>query len=432
MNILITGATGFIGSQLLLKLSTRGHHVVGCVRDSATAQRRFPCTRFVECDFTKDHAEECWTSRLADIDIVINAVGIIREHGHQTFEALHHRAPAALFRAAARSGVRRVIQISALGADAGAQSRYHLTKRAADEVLSTLDVESIVLRPSIVLGSGAASSQLFRALAALPLIPLPSTGGQPLQPIHIDDLVAAVIRCVDSDTLPTRGPLELVGPAPVTFRQLLERLRQRLGLRPTPVMRIPYWLVVSAARAFGFLSRSPLSAETIAMLERGNTAPVAPLVEKLGVQPCTLDEALDRIPATDAERWYARLYFLRLPLRIAVAAVWLTAGVVSTGFFPVEESFALLAAVGVPDWAAPYALYGASALDFALGLALLLRVQLRTIVYAQIALIIGYSAILTLALPQFWLHPFGPLSKNLPLLVSTLILLALEERPWTT
>ncbi len=167
------------------------------------------------------------------------------------------------------------------------------------------------------------------------------------------------------------------------------------------------------------------------MLERGNTASVTPLVEKLGVQPCTLDDALNRIPATDAERWHARLYFLRLPLRITVAAVWLIAGVMSAGFYPVNESFALLAAVGIPDRAAPYALYGASALDFALGLALLLRVQLRVVVYVQIALIVGYSMILTLALPQFWLHPFGPLSKNLPLLVSTLILLALEERPWT-
>ena len=107
--------------------------------------------------------------------------------------------------------------------------------------------------------------------------------------------------------------------------------------------------------------------------------------------------------------------------------MWLWAGLVSTLLYPAADSLELLAAVGVTGAAAPWLLYGAGALDAALGLATWIGRRIRLVGCIQIGTMLGYTAILSVHLPELWLHPFGPLIKNLPLLVVTLIMIALEE-----
>lgn len=427
MNILLTGATGFIGSHLLRALQSQGHQVTACVRDPASAARRFSGPRYIACDFTRDHTVASWRDRLADVDVVINAVGIIRESGAQTFHALHFAAPRALFLAAAEMGVKRVIQISALGADDGAESQYHLTKRAADDVLAGLNLDSVILRPSIVHGAGAKSSEVFRALAALPFIPVPDDGLQPIQPIHVNDLVRVVLACVAAAEA-GRQCIDLVGPEPITFLDMLLHMRHWLGLSRPRVMHVPYALLLPLARIGGFLGNAPITPETVAMLRRGNCAPVQPLIERFGFTPTGFAHVLDSTPATQAERWHARLYWLRPLLRLSIAFTWISTAMVSALLYPAADSYALLAQTGIEGSHAPFALYGAAALDLALGIATLTRYRLRETVWLQIAVIIGYMLIISWALPEYWLHPFGPMTKNVPLLAAILTMYAMERR----
>ena len=146
MNILLTGASGFIGSHLLRALTLDGHQIRACVRNPAQAAKSFSGPRYIACDFSQDTDAEAWLDRLKGVDIIINAVGIIRETHTQRFDTLHRDTPVALFQAAVRRGVRRVIQISALGADETAQSHYHLSKRAADDYLRGLALEWAIRR----------------------------------------------------------------------------------------------------------------------------------------------------------------------------------------------------------------------------------------------------------------------------------------------
>src|SRR5690606_21795926 len=95
--------------------------------------------------------------------------------------------------------------------------------------------------------------------------------------------------------------------------------------------------------------------------------------------------------------------------------------------YPVEESYLLLARVGITGSLAPVALYGAAALDFTFGLATLFLRQRKLLWIAQGTLIIFYTLTITLYLPEFWLHPFGPLIKNLPILAIILLLYELEK-----
>ena len=114
-------------------------------------------------------------------------------------------------------------------------------------------------------------------------------------------------------------------------------------------------------------------------------------------------------------------------VRWAVAVMWLVTGIVSLGFYPVTDSYALLARAGVPPMLAPLALYGAALLDIVLGLLCLLPWYRRYIWLAQASLILFYTAVISLRLPEFWLHPYGPILKNLPLLATLWLLYRVEQ-----
>lgn len=427
MRILITGASGFIGSHLVTALRRDGHEVRAYVRDPRRFRQGGQGITTVKGDFSADHSTDDWLPRLKQVDVVINAVGIIRESRGQPFDALHTRAPIALFRACEAAGIKRVIQISALGADASAVSRYHQSKLAADNTLRGLDLDWAVLLPSIVYGPGAKSMTLFRALAALPLIPLVSRGEQAIQPIHIDDLTRAVRRLVASPT-PLRADIEMVGPTPVQMRDLLSKLRAWLGLGPARFVSIPYPLARQATRLVGLMGDSPVGPETLQMLRDGSTAAVAPFAERFGFSPRSLDQALAAAPATQADQWHAGLYPLRPLLRLSIAFVWLFTGIVSAFIYPVEQSYALLARAGIEGIWQPVMLYGAAATNLLLGMATLTAFRLRQVAWLQIGIILMYSTIISVWLPEHWAHPFGPLSKNLPLIMATLAMLVLERR----
>ncbi len=427
MKILITGATGFIGSHLLQALSAAGHQVVAAVRDVRDARQRWPDCDAVAVDYCHDHDPEDWLPRLQGVEVVINAVGIINEHRRQTFGALHRDAPSALFRACAQSGVQRVIQISALGAEDTAFSQYHLTKRAADQCLMALPLNWTILMPSMVYGPGAKSMALFKALAALPVVPLIAKGDQAVQPVHVDDLCRAVLHIVVTNT-PNRTRVSLVGPKPIIMKDLYAALRHWLGLDKAYFLSAPYWWVLLMARLGGALGDTPLTVDAVKMLRAGNTGDVAEVQRHFGFVPMDLPDALTRTPAQQADRWYAGLYFAPPLLRLSIALVWLTAGVVSAFVFPVTQSYALLAQAGITAAWAPLLLYGASLLDVGLGLATLLAYRLPWVGALQIVVILCYTVIISVSQPDYWLHPFGPVVKNLPLVMATLVMMVLARR----
>lgn len=428
MIVLVTGAQGFLGSRLVCALLGAGHHVVCAVRrppTPPTAGAPAPL-RYVRADFSRDHDPETWAARLAGVDVVVNAAGILRQSADARFEDVHVRGPCALFAACAMAGVPRVVQVSALGADERARSAYHVSKKAADDYLLRLPLASVaVVQPSLVYGPGGTSARLFTRLASLPLIPLPGDGDQALQPIHADDAVRALLRLVEDETV--RGRVPLVGPREVTLREWLAALREGMGLGRARFLPVPRPLVTAGARLMGRLPASLLDADTWQMLERGNTAPADATVALLGHPPRAVEHFVGASQAR-AVRREAQLGWLLPLLRLSIALVWIVTGIVSLGIYPVAQSLDLLARAGVPETLRPAMLYGAAALDLALGVATMtVRRHRRVLWRAQIGLILFYTLIITVRLPEFWLHPYGPVLKNLPLLAALVLLDTLEE-----
>jgi uncharacterized protein YbjT (DUF2867 family) len=425
--ILLTGASGFIGRHLADALVRDGHDVVCAVRDPA--RMRDPRFRYVAVDFVRDTDAATWLPRLAGIDIVINAVGILREHRMQTFDAIHSRTPRALFAACLQAGVKRVLQISALGADAQAVSRYHRSKKEADDYLASLPLPSVILQPSLIYGPGGTSARLFTTLASLPLQLLPGQGRQQVQPVHIDDLVDAVQRLARPDAARAPGAyLAVVGPEPMSMRTFIASLREAMGGGRGYFVAVPPALVRLGAQAGSLLPGALLDPETLAMLERGNTGDAAALTALLGRPPRPVRQFIAP-PEAAAVLLRAKLNWLLPMLRLCIALVWILTGIVSLGLYPVEESYALLARTGITGWLAPVMLYGAALLDLGFGIATLFLPRRHWLWIAQLAIIGFYTVIITFRLPEFWLHPYGPLSKNLPMLGAIFLLLALEERP---
>lgn len=281
--IIVTGATGFIGRHAVRALLAAGHHVTGCARDREAAMRRYPELGWVRADFARDRSVDTWERRLTGHeDVVVNAVGILREHRGQSFEALHYEAPRALFEACAAKGIRRVIHVSALGCDPASRRPYEQTKLRLERHLATLDLDWVILRPSLVYGEDSPSSTLFRFLADLPLVPLIGDGGQVLQPIHVDDLSLGIARLVAADA-PSRAVLELAGARPLTYKDLLHSLRSAKG--EPAYLRVPSVL----ARIGSHLGLGPLSVDTFNMLMRGNCATANAAAALLGRAPKSIE-----------------------------------------------------------------------------------------------------------------------------------------------
>jgi uncharacterized protein YbjT (DUF2867 family) len=422
MKIFLTGATGFIGSRLARALRQRGHLLI-CSSRRTVKQQQPPGIEYRYGDFGVDFEESDWRARLEGVDVVVNAVGIIRENRHQTFEALHVRAPCALFAAAASAGL-RCVQVSALGADEGARSRYHRSKKRADDFLASVSNNWVIVQPSLVLGIGGSSTRLFTMLASLPLIPLPGHGEQPIQPILIDDVVEALVRVIESTVL-VRRRIALVGPGVIGFRELLAHLRGAMELSSPRFIRVPIPLLRPLSRLAGLVPGSLLDAETLEMLVRGNTADPSDTRRLLQRDPRPVADSLLNADRASM-RTLAALHWLLPVLRLSVALVWILTGIFSLGVYPKEQSYALLARTGLPAAFAAYALYGAAIFDLLLGIATLLLRRRRGLWLIQMGLIITYTLIITLKLPEFWLHPYGPILKNLPLLAVLWMLYMLE------
>lgn len=418
MIVLVTGATGFIGRHLVAALTAAGHVVMEATRGAAGANQ-------VDIDFTRDLNARDWAGKLVRVEAVVNAVGILREHGAQTFERIHTRAPQALFAACAAAGVQRVVQISALGADHGATG-YFSSKRAADDYLAALPLRWTIVQPSLVYGEGGTSARLFNLLASLPITPLPAGGAQRVQPIHIDDLVEAVVNLLVRSEY-DRQRIALVGPESLSLRDLLTQLRTAMGLQRTWNIVIPSWLMRAGARFAELSSRSLLDRDTLSMLQMGNTADPATTQRLLHRSPRPVSEFVPHAQRS-AIQTQAKLSWLLPSLRISIALVWLWTGAVSLGLYPREASFELLARTGAPGSLFPLLLYGAATLDFALGAATLLLRKRRVLWLIQIALIATYTLIVTIKLPEYWLHPYGPILKNLPMLAAIYVLYELEEK----
>ncbi|MCL9685076.1 NAD(P)H-binding protein [Legionella maioricensis] len=430
MKILVTGASGFIASQIVTELIASGHSVTCCVRDPSYAKNLFPTATVIPCDFINDKSTPLWVERLKNIDVVINCVGILYHPNNQVIWAVHYDTPRALFDACVAVGIKKIIQISALGIEQS-DVAYATSKKAADDYLLTLPVKSIILRPSLVYGCGSyGGTSLFRGLAGLPWItPVPGKGTQEFQPIHLEDLSKAIIKLIQ---LPIEQSVifNAVSTKRISLINVLIQMRAWLGFAKSKLIFVPLKLIHLGALLGNLIPYSVLNTSSYKLLIQNNVTSseeTQKFHDAIGFIPQEFTTGLYSHPSSGQDRTAAKLYFLKPVLKFSLAFIWLFTAISCLFFYPKSASYALLGQIGVNTFWQPILFYGACFIDAGIGLALLLNIKPKKTGLLQILIISVYSAILTWKIPNLWFEPFAPLAKNIPLLAAVLISLALES-----
>lgn len=425
---MLLGATGLIGAATAARLVAAGHEVIGVARSLGQATRRVAAARWVKLDIREATRPEDWAAHLDGVDAVVNCAGVLQDSARDSTALVHREAPAALWRACEAAGVKRVIQMSALGAETGGATAFLRTKQEGDRLLEASGLDWVILRPSVVVGRQAyGGSALFRALAAWPILPrFPEAGA--LDVVQLDDVAETVARLL-APGAPSRVVLELTGPERLTVAELIGGYRRWLGWPPAREIALPGWLLALGWKAGDLVSwlgwRPPMRTTAMRELARGSTGDNRGWIEATGIEPRSLAAALAAEPAGVQERWFARLYLLK-PLILGMFALfWLATGLITLGPGR-EEAMRLIGMTAAASWSAPLVIGGAL-FDAAMGIALLFRRTIRPALIVAFLGTIGYLAAGTMLMPELWADPLGRLTKILPIMVLNLVCLAIVD-----
>jgi NADH dehydrogenase len=286
--IFLTGATGFVGRAVIPALRAHGYAVRCLVRRGSELDLRgLEAIERVEGDVLSPAALE---SDMAGCDTVVHLVGIIREESAtlSTFERIHTQGTINVLEAAAATGVRRYLHMSALGARPGAQARYHRSKWAAEEAVRASPIPWTIFRPSIIYGR---SDQFVNMLAAMirryPMVPVIGSGQQRLQPVPVEQVAEAFARAVELGTT-AKQTYEVGGATAVTMVQLADLIGAALGRPRVRKVHVPIGLVRSVTRLMHHLPGFPLTPDQLVMLEEDNVCDPQPFHSAFGLPPVPL------------------------------------------------------------------------------------------------------------------------------------------------
>lgn len=288
----VTGGTGFVGRAVVQALRAEGRAVRCLVRRGSERDLQgFGAIERIEGDVMSRRSLE---QAMAGCDAVIHLVGIIREHPSAgvTFERVHIQGTVNVLEAGAAVGIRRYVHTSALGTRAGARSRYHRTKWAAEEAVRASPVPWTIFRPSIIYGRGDGFvSVLARMIERLPVVPVIGSGRQRLQPVPVAHVAQGVVRALSLDAS-VKHTYDVGGPEPVTMVDLIDRIAAAMGRRRPLKAHAPLGLVRALTRVLYRFPDYPLTPDQLLMLEEENTCEPGPFYETFGLTPIALDAGL--------------------------------------------------------------------------------------------------------------------------------------------
>ena len=281
---LILGGTGFIGRHVVAALHASGAQVLIGSRQPSRHVQDFAYAQFRQARFENLHHHDAWMPLIEGVEVVINCVGILRQRTNESYDGVHHRAPAALATACARKNI-RLIHTSALGLHEGAASRFLSSKLLGERAVKASGCEYSIVRPSLLDGEGGFGAAWLRGLSRSPVHFIPRAARGKIAAMTAIDLGHAIAALTSLPTLVDHREVELGGTYGYGYAEYLRTLRANYVDSDAWQIPLPNWLARIGAHVCDGLHFSPFSYGHWLLLQRDNVPSPNRLPELLGRAP---------------------------------------------------------------------------------------------------------------------------------------------------
>lgn len=295
MNIFLTGATGFVGSAILLKCIDQGHHVFCLIRRGSETKLPSTLIGHPQLHLVKGDLNDVssYEKALAESDAVIHLVGIIREAPSKqiTFQKVHIEGTRNLVDAAVSAGVKRIVHMSALGARPNATSSYHASKWEGEQIVRNSGLPYVILRPSVIFGPKDEFVNMLAGLVQLPITPVIGDGKYRLQPVSIHTVSDMFEQALSSTHV--NKEYEVGGPEPLSYNQLLDLIGEAIGKRKVMKLHQPLWMMKPIIYALDRFPFFPITRNQLTMLLEENVCTEgARIYSDFNVEPIPFREGI--------------------------------------------------------------------------------------------------------------------------------------------
>lgn len=296
--VTVFGGSGFLGRHVVRALAKRGYRIRVAVRRPELAGHLQPLGSVGQIHAVQANLRYPDSVRRAveHADAAVNLVGILHETGRQRFGPVQAEGAATFAAAAARAGIDRIVQVSAIGADPQSPAEYGRSKAAGEAAVLAARPSAVVLRPAVTFGPEDTFFNRFATLSSFaPVLPLIGRGETRFQPVFVGDVAEAVARALDGEARPG-ATYELGGPQVKSFKELLELMLRETG-RWRPLVPIPFGLARLKASVLQLLPNPILTVDQVRLLEEDKIVSQAAIeegrtIKDLGIEPVTLAAVL--------------------------------------------------------------------------------------------------------------------------------------------
>ena len=298
MNNLVTvyGGSGFIGRYIVQKLARSGYRVRVATRrpNEAIFLKTYGMVGQVEPILCNIRNESSIRNAMLGADAVVNCVGILESVGKNKFVEVQHKGADFVSRIASELGVKKLVHISAIGADIDSKSKYASSKGLGESSVMKNFPGAIILRPSIVFGFEDKFFNRFASMARLsPILPIVG-GNTKFQPVYVDDVARAAVLGINNDV--KAGIYELGGPEVASFNELMRRML-KIILRRRLIVNLPFWIASLMGTGFDLgkaislgIIRGPITLDQVLNLKNDNVVSREEKTFKdLGIEPKALE-----------------------------------------------------------------------------------------------------------------------------------------------
>jgi NADH dehydrogenase len=287
MTAVVFGGGGFLGRHLVRRLGKSG----AVVRVPSRHPTRLAYLRTagvvgqIVPELVGGLDDEELAATIQGADIVINLIGILAENRRNSFERIHAALPGRIAAAAASAGVKRLVHVSALGADAHSASAYARSKAAGEAAVMAAFPRATIIRPSIVFGPEDQFFNRFASMALMsPALPLIGGGKTRFQPVYVGDVADGIMAALSQPDSAGKT-YEFGGPTAYSFRELMELMLAEIGLKRL-LVPVPWALARFQAGIAEFLPGPPLTRDQVELLKQDNAlSGSAPGLMDLGIRP---------------------------------------------------------------------------------------------------------------------------------------------------